>query len=337
MQQQYSAQQDQPVAPNTRPMTEQERVAMDQARGQQQPGAAPDLNYQPQVPEGFPLSPDDQTNIENLLDYWQQSSEQVKRSTWDFQLWDYDPTYCQYTDPETGNLLAFAISKGQIRFAAPEKGRYDVTESYEFFIKDQNTPNTTYDYRARDEEQSRERWICDGTAIYQYNFEQKRVYKTDIPAELQGQGLVNSPLPFFLFGANRQMILDRYWVEYVNPPGVEGEYWLEIHPKRASDARNYKKIVVIISAEDFLPSSLEIFHANFDPAQNRLERRVFAFSNRKVNDLGGGLKDFFNLFVRPPLKLGWKQVNSADMAAEQQQVDQQRSAQNPSVDQEMRK
>ncbi|MEM7455069.1 MAG: hypothetical protein AAF456_12030 [Planctomycetota bacterium] len=295
----------------SRPMTEQERAAMQQAITQQ-----PGLNYEPQLPPGFPISPEEQQYIEELLDYWQASSRQINRSKWEFERWDYDPEWCAQRDPETGHLMAFNYAKGEIRFASPDQGRFDTTESWEFFVNENQQP----DYRQRDGDTSRERWICDGQAIYQFDYVNQRIYQTDIPQELQGQGLINSPLPFFLFGANRVQILERYWIRVITPQGVEDEYWLEAWPKRIEDARNYKKLEVVISRNDFLPASLHIFAQNYDEQRNPVSR-VFKFDNRVVNDFGSGVQDFLGHFVRPRVPLGWRLVNSAQMAAEQQRAD----------------
>ena len=146
-QQQYNnvAQQADQSGVTSRPMTEQERAAMQQAIAQQ--GEA-GLNYQPQLPPGFPVSAEEQQYIEELLDYWQASSRQVKRSKWDFERWDYDPEWCAQRDPETGHLMAFNYAKGEIRFASPDQGRFDTTETWEFFVNENQQRECICDFDA---------------------------------------------------------------------------------------------------------------------------------------------------------------------------------------------
>ena len=144
--------------------------------------------------------------------------------------------------------------------------------------------------------------------IYHYDYANKRLNEAKIPAEFQGQGLVNSPLPFFIFGADKQLILDRYWVRPLRPNGATNAYWLEAFPKRVEDARIYKKLEIIISADDFLPSSLVMYASNYDPKTNP-SKQTFEFTNRKINSHLEAIQDFFTKFGRPPTPIGFKRVD----------------------------
>jgi len=93
---------------------------------------------------------------------------------------------------------------------------------------------------------------------------------------MQGNGLVNSPLPFFIFGADKKLILDRYWVRPLRANGVTNAYWLEAYPKRIEDARIYKKLEIVISADDFLPSSLVKYEPNYDAVKKSLTLRMLS-------------------------------------------------------------
>ncbi len=296
------------------PATAAERAEINRIIQQQQEqrnnplatGAAPNINYAPQLPEGFPLPPDQEKYVSDLLDYWQQSSEQVKRSTCDFTRRDYSPDFCNYRDPSNNHLVPYNISLGKINFAAPDQGRYETEEVWDF-----EAPPTVAGeepkYKQRDINENREKWICDGKAIYQFDYANKRLNETEIPPELRGSGLVNTPLPFFLFGADKKMILERYWIRPVTPVGVDNAYWLEAHPKRIDDARAYKKLEIIISRDDFLPASLVMYLPNYDPVKNPASRS-FEFYNRKINSHLDAIRDFFAMFRRPATPIGWKRV-----------------------------
>lgn len=265
------------------------------------------IQYQPQIPEGFPLDAQHQAYIEQVLDYWQQSSVKIKRSSADFRSWDYDPEMVNFRDPGNNKLAAFRIQDGRIRFAAPDKGQYEVNRVWVFEAKEDENGNLQPNYEPIETNSVHEKWICDGTGIYEYDFENKKLYETKIPPELQGQNIIDSPLPFFLFGADKARMLERYWLRSVTPQGAEGEVWLEAWPKRAEDAGNYKKLEIILSMDDFLPRSLHLYSPSYDRVRNP-QSRAFAFENRKVNDQLSGFQDFFRQFVRPNKPLGWEWV-----------------------------
>ena len=161
-----------------------------------------------------------------------------------------------------------------------------------------------------DEISHKERWVTDGEYIYDFDFEKKRLYETEIPAEMRGeQGLERSPIPF-LFGANKELILNRFWVRVITPPTAKGEYWLEAFPKRAEDAQNYSRIEIILAESDFLPKGLHMYSPQYNPEKNNFASRYFAFENRKMNSGLSGMQNFFGNFVRPtlPIGQGWKRV-----------------------------
>jgi TIGR03009 family protein len=273
----------------------------------------------PQRP--FPeLPPQEIEYLNQFLDYWQQSSQRVKQYVCDFRRYEYDSAIVNYRDPDTQQLAAHAIAVGEIRFAQPDKGRYEASQIWDF----QAPPSApgeaaSYDRRGKRHEKGadseKERWICDGRSIYEFDFENKRLYESEIPKEMQGAAIVNSPIPF-LFGADKEKILERYWVRVI-PKGVETEYWLEAYPKKIEDARVYSKIEVILAKEDFLPKAMHVYSSQYDPARNNFQSQYYAFENRRVNDQLDQVKNFFGYFVRPQKPIGWERVNRRALAGQQ--------------------
>ena len=267
----------------------------------------------------FPqLPPEQEKYLHNLLDYWQQSSDQVKQYICDFQRFEYDTEIVNYRDAQSNQLAAHSIATGQIRYAAPDRGYFETTGMMDFKAPPK-APGQEAEYERRDTSGPLEKWICDGRNIYEFDFDAKRLYETEIPKTMQGDGLANSPLPF-LFGANKALLLDRYWVRVITPEGATNEYWLEAFPKRVEDARTYSKIEIIIAEEDFLPKAMHMYSPQYDPKKNNYGSRYFAFGNRRVNAKSSQIQDFFGIFVRPqtPITGGWKRVTRT--ALEQQQA-----------------
>ncbi len=258
-------------------------------------------------PAGFPLEPAHVKYVNDLLDYWENNSKKVEKYKCDFLRYEYDTDSVNWRDPQSNRLAAHKITQGEIRFAAPDRARYETTKVMQFF-KPPQQPGDQAEYKEADDQTAQERWICDGKSLFDFDFTTKRLYETKIPPEMQGN-VAESPLPF-IFGAEKKVILDRYWVRSVTPNGVENEYWLELFPKQTKDARNYSKIEVIIAKEDFLPKAMHLYSAGYDPSKGNENSRYFLFENREVNSQLAKFQDFFGGFVRPRVPFGWERVDT---------------------------
>lgn len=267
----------------------------------------PRPNLPPKAPQWLAdISPEHKNFIDELLTYWQTSSDKVQRYQCEFVRYEYDTTFCNWCNPQTNRLAASSIMTGEIRFAAPDKACYETMQVFDFAgPPDQEGQDPKY--AKRDETTNREKWICDGQNIFEFDFENKKLYETQIPQEMQGKGLVNSPIPF-LFGASKDDILSRYWVRIITPQGVQDEYWLEAVPKKIDDSRNYSKLELVISRNEFLPVMLHVYAPNYNPKENNFSSRVFEFKNRQVNSALAQIQDFFKVFVRPSTPIGWERV-----------------------------
>ena len=254
--------------------------------------------------------------VTKLLDLWQSKSDEVKQYQCNFNRYDYDTKIVNWRDPRNNRLAAASIMTGEIRFAAPDKASYETTQVLSFAGPPEQEGGEAK-YEPVQDSSIREKWICDGKAIHEFNFQQKKLYEVEIPPEMQGKGLVNSPIPF-LFGASKDDILNRFWVRIITPDGAQNEYWLEAVPKKIDDARNYKKLELVLSRDElFLPIMLHIYSPNYNPAENNLTSRIFEFTNRTKNGRLIRLQDFFNRFVRPSTPIGWERVNRKSMQAHQ--------------------
>ena len=295
-----------------RPPTDTQQRVADQRRLSAQP--MPAAARKPIAPAWHTnMSKAQQDYIMQLLNHWEKSSDQVRHYKCDFMRWDYSGDL-GWRNPKTRELTANQISQGEIRYSAPDRATYETTKSWGYGKPE--TPGGQPSYEAMDIKNIKERWLCDGKAIYSYEYQNKKLYETAIPKEMQGKGLMETPLPFF-FGAKADDMLSRYWVRIVTPKEVEKEYWLEAIPKRASDTQMYSKLVLILSETDFLPQSLEIFSQNYDEKNNQLDRRVFVFKNRKSNGIGQSLTDWGKRFLPPTTPIGWERVDTVALAKAQ--------------------
>ena len=309
-------------SPTRRPMTAEELAAVEahQERLAQQEGQAQARS--PQLPPGFPLPADEQQYVEQVLDYWQQTSDKVKQYKCDFVRYEYDTEEVNLRDPKTNQLYAYQQAAGEIRFAAPDKARFETAKVYRF-DKPPEQGNGEASYRPLEGHSIwgrniHECWVCTGDTVYDFDFEGKARYASKIPPELQGN-VAESPLPF-LFGAKKKDVMNRYWVRYVpkyetDAQGqqklIEKEIWLDIYPKRINDRQMYSKVELILSADDFMPLAIHMYAPNYNPSKNNYSSRYFLFQNRKINGRLDALAGWMNRFVEPTVPATWRKVDRA--------------------------
>ena len=273
----------------------------------------------PQLPPGFPLPADEQQYVEQVLDYWQQTSDKVNQYKCDFLRYEYDTTNVNIRDPKTNQLYAYQQAAGEIRFAAPDKARFETTKVFRF-EKPPEQAGGDASYKPLESHSLwgrniHECWVCTGDAVYDFDFESKARYASEIPPELRGN-VAESPLPF-LFGAKKDDVMSRYWVRYIpkyeaDAQGqqklIEKEIWLDIYPKRVNDAQMYSKVELILSADDFMPLAIHMYDPNYNPAKNNYSSRYFLFQNRKINGALAAIGGWMNRFVEPTVPANWRKV-----------------------------
>ena len=315
-----------------RPMTAEELAAWEahQKRSAQAGAAQAAAPRSPQLPPGFPLPADEQQYVEKVLDYWQQTSDKVKHYKCDFLRYDYDTEFVNIRDPRTNQLYAHHQGTGEIRFAAPDKARFETTKVFKFTgAPKEQGGNAIYEPLKGHSMWGRtinECWVCTGQSVFSFDFEQKARHEEKIPPRLQGN-VVESPLPF-LFGAKKDDVMKRYWVRYIpkyetDAQGqkklIENEIWLDIYPKRINDAQTYSKVELILSADDFMPLAIHMYAPNYNPAKNNYSSRYFIFQNRQINAKLDGLRGWMNRFVQVSVPPTWRKVDALNTPAQSAQ------------------
>ncbi len=270
----------------------------------------------PQAPQWWPQPAEHQKYVAGVLNWWEQSSSKIERYRCKFTRWEYDPAFVK-ADPKTGKSPAIRVSYGEIKYAKPDKGLFKVTKSLHY--NPPKNPGDEAQYLPQEGEVG-EHWVCNGKSIFEFNGEKKKLIEHQLPPDMQGQAIIDGPLPF-LFGANAAKIQERYWVGVFTPKTAKGEYWLEAWPKRAEDAKNYLKVEVIIAEADFLPKAIQIY--NRAGNQSNPSSSVLTFEEREVNFALNpipGIVDpigiFFREFHEPKAPFGWtKEVIKFDAAS----------------------
>ena len=255
-----------------------------------------------QQPAWIPLAKEHEAWVNQVLQFWEARSNKIKALSCDFTRWEYDPVNGP-ADPETAKTIA----SGTIKYAAPDKGKFQVTR-LALYAGPPDQPGGQPKYDPQDPSFA-EHWISDGKRVFEFDARGKRVFERELPPEMQGKAIADGPLPF-LFGARAETIRARYWVRGL-PQSGNGKYWLEAVPKSLTDARNFKAVTIVLDEKSYLPELLEVLSPNFD-AKTNPARSTYQFKGHDVVDdklSAAALRDKLNVFqpafYRPSAPRGW--------------------------------
>jgi TIGR03009 family protein len=255
---------DQPVVPQT-------PVLQPVAPGQAQAPAG----QQQAPPPPFTLSKEEEAQLDKTLVAWQERSARVKTFRANFIRYEYDLVFGPQAENAQSNPPPRFVDDGSIAFGAPDKGIYSIDK-----------PRQEY-------------WISDGKAIFEYDYQKKRVTEHKLPPEMQGKEITNGPLPF-LFGAPADQLKQRYYLRLITPAAAAGkEIWLQAVPRFQQDAANFRHAELILAADSMNPAALQVHQPG---GKNR---SAYVFRNVIVNDPLGWLKGDPFRAITP---LGWERI-----------------------------
>jgi TIGR03009 family protein len=253
---------------------------------------------QPMPPQRAPfvLSPQEQANLDQILAAWEQQSSAIKTYKCDFTRFEYAAAFGQTPAPANQPPVARTISRGELKYSAPDKGMFKVSA-----IEVLNPKTGKYE---RGGPEDLEHWVCDGKSIFEINHKEKTRTERPLPPEMRGAAISDGPLPF-VFGAKAATLKQRYWMREVTPAGASDEVWLQAFPRYQADAANFKYVEVIIGRKDFMPRAIQMYNPAFNPKQGNESRTVFAFEKTSYN---GRFDNVFNDFVGPDVPFHYKKI-----------------------------
>ena len=82
------------------------------------------------LPAPFTLTPAEQTNLDQLLKDWETASNSIKTFKCKFTRMEYDPALVAGNPNQPS-----AVSKGELKYATPDKGMFKVTGANELFAE----------------------------------------------------------------------------------------------------------------------------------------------------------------------------------------------------------
>lgn len=214
--------------------------------------------------------------MQQALNLWEQKTKDFDKFSCNLKVWKYNPSRLGIQGD-----FHYAAGEGEVKYMKPDKGMFKV-ESFRQFTGKLDS-NSQPEYKSIPE--LGDWWLCDGMSIHEYRRAQKEVLVHELPKEMQGKQIVNSPLPF-VFGIEAQKVLDRYWAE-PNPqmfdPAVQAKKILifDFYPKRIEDALNYQKVTIFLRQTDFMPLGLRLFDPGWSPENPVFEH--YEFSEHALN------------------------------------------------------
>ncbi len=225
-----------------------------------------------------------QAQMDGVLEKWSKASEQITRLEGNVTRMVYDLTF------ETESQ-----ARGEFAYEKPDKGRIDITpeaitdkliaereQLVEKAILEKKPPRV----RCRKDGKpfqlvtcQSEQWWCDGTRIFSIDLQKKQALVSQIPVEMQGGNIMDSPLPF-LFGMPPERAKRRFEMGF-----HEGRFdskapvvRLVIYPNLPQDGQNWHHADVMLDMKTMLPVAVQMY----DPAETRIT--VYRFSDLQINE-----------------------------------------------------
>ncbi len=271
---------DQAIQPNV--PTFQSRAPL-QPRAAEQPAASQQPAPQAPAPP-FTLTPQQQAQVDRVLDLWEKHNETIKTFDCYFKRWTYDTIFAKSDKPDEARFVEMGI----LKYKAPDHGRFCV-ESAERNGK----VEPIGDARA-------EQWVSDGKSIFEFKYAQKQLIEHVLPPHLQGKAISDTPLPF-LFGSEAQKLKQRYWIKIITPDDVTDQIWLLAYPRFQQEAANFSRAELRINAKDMTPVALSLLQPN------EKDHTTYVFYNVVVND--PLQMPFFHMNpFRPMTPFGWRKI-----------------------------
>ncbi|MEX0641285.1 MAG: TIGR03009 domain-containing protein [Pirellulales bacterium] len=261
-----------------------------------QPGVPPQAPAVPQAPDEFSLNALEQAELDRVLDAWQASSGKIETFRCEFERWEYNAAF----GPKNKDI-PLNKNHGQLSYQKPDKGSFEISKISTFQAEPvppgQTPPAVIKGDWVEQPNAIGEHWVCDGKSIYEYRQQDKQLVERPIPPQLQGQAIVDGPLPF-LFGAEAAKLKQRYKLRILQQDN--NQVWLKAKPKFQEQAADFSEVIVILNRQQLLPEAMRVTMPNGD-----WHDYMFDVTTAKKNGPVNWLKGFFD---QPRMQFGWKHV-----------------------------
>ena len=233
----------------------------------------------------FFLIQTEQQELDQFLARWERYSAGIKRYDVEFDLHEYDMTVpgAVPNQPQRRSFGYFKYIATPMRFVYVIEGEWRDGKK----IKRDGDKNPHI---------FAEKIIIDDKSVFKYDHNAKMVLQINVPPEMIGKGIADSPLPL-IFGAKADELKRRYSMKAVTEPN--GNIRLYARPLLIEDQQEFKELEILLD-KDLKAIGLRQFDIN-DKAY-----KSYGLKSPKINDrlqnILGDLKEFFT----PDVPRGWK-------------------------------
>ena len=234
----------------------------------------------------FFLSADEQRELDEFLMRWERYSTTINRYDVNFNLFIYDSTI-PGAEPNKPHKVAFGYFKYN---AKPRRFVYVVEGEWQESKQVKRNDNTNV---------HAEKMVIDEKSVYLYDYNAKIVRKINIPPELIGKGIADSPLPL-IFGAKADDLKQRFSMRIANVAGRDDLIWLHARPLQIEDQQEFKEIEILLDKRSLTAQGLKQWDIN-DKAY-----RAFQLTQPQINPVIPNVMDHIKNWFTADTPRGWR-------------------------------
>ena len=236
----------------------------------------------------FFLSPAEQQQLDDFLTRWEKYSANIKRYDVNFNMFIYDPTIpgAQPNEPYKKTFGYFKYIANPMRFLFAIEGEWQNDKQ----IKRDGDKNLYI---------HAEKTMINEKSVYRYDYNSKTVIQINVPPEMIGKGIADSPLPL-IFGAKADELKRRFSMKIEPIPGRDDLIWLHARPLLIEDQQEFKALEILIEAKTLQARGLRQWEINGKTY------KVFELKSIKYNDRLASIMEDINTIFKPTVERGWK-------------------------------
>ena len=274
-----------PTGVNQTPLTVQS-TDMSSTIGQQPPRGMAHVGRAEPVSRIVPffLNPDEQRELDTFLARWERYSTRIERYDVNVNMHEYDMTI-PGAEPNKPTKICFGYFKyiaNPMRFVYVVEGEW---RDGKFIKRDGDNPDIYA-----------EKTIIAEKAVYKYDYVSKTLYQINVPPEMIGKGIADSPLPL-IFGAKADDLKRRFSMKVVTRE--DGLILLHARPLLAEDQQEFKELQILLE-KDLRARGLLQYDIN-DKGH-----KVFELKDTQINPRLKYILEDIRGFFTPDKPIGWK-------------------------------
>ena len=234
----------------------------------------------------FFLNAAQQRELDEFLSRWEKYSGDIKRYDVEFNMIAYDPTL-----PGAVPNVPAQTTYGYFKYIAnPMRFVYEIEGEWRDGKKIERVEDKNPHIFA-------EKIIINEKSVFKYEYNSKTVYQINVPPEMIGKGIADSPLPL-IFGAKADELKRRFSMEV--RPGPDGMIWLIARPLLIEDQSEFQELEILVNKQTLHARALKQWDINGKAY------KVYDLGKPRVNDRLQAVFEDLKKFFSPEVPWGWK-------------------------------